>query len=283
MRKDEALSKKIDLNITILIAYFMILAITFSYFELGENLENYFMVSLLMIVALISYYINNTVALIMSMVIDFLYCTYHFYLSFSTGKDLPQYVYYWIVFIPLTAIIISKLGHLIITIQDENLEMLKQTEELVMVDEATGIRNQKAFINELPIYMNLHKRYDMPITLVLVRLKHSKTLSRIVGKEFFSDVLAKCSEALSDSLRFEDRKYIVNENTFAYILISNKDGANIVKNRMKEAIKEVKLGKDKLYSDLNIEVEIGSYSQNEEVTDSLQFINLAEKELDYDV
>ncbi|MGL5085881.1 MAG: diguanylate cyclase domain-containing protein, partial [Clostridium sp.] len=168
-------------------------------------------------------------------------------------------------------------------IQSKIKKLEDENEKYIMVDEATGIKNGSAFISEMPIYMNLHRRHKMPISLVLVKLKHSDKLARIVGKELFEEIIIKCSKELGDILRHEDAKYLIGKNTFAYILICDEDGALIVKNRMKEAVSEIKLGKEKLYKDLNVEVQMGIFTQNEQVTDTMSFINLAEKELEYDV
>ncbi len=43
------------------------------------------------------------------------------------------------------------------------------------------------------------------------------------------------------------------------------------------------MGKETLYNDLNIEVQIGSYTINESINDAMEFIERAEKELEYDV
>ena len=123
-------------------------------------------------------------------------------------------------------------------------------------------------MEEMPVYINLYKRYNVHVSLILVRIKYGNRILKIVGKEYFNKVLVKCSEELSDSLRFEDRKYIVDDDTFAFIIISDKDGASIVKNRLKKSIGELKMGKETLYNDLNIEVQIGSYTINESINDA---------------
>ena len=75
----------------------------------------------------------------------------------------------------------------------------------------------------------------------------------------------------------------MDDDTFAFIIISDKDGASIVKNRLKRSIGELSIGKEELYNDLNIEVQVGSYTINETIDDSMEFIERAEKELEYDV
>lgn len=280
---NQKINMKLDLHVTIVIGCFFMICISFAWLGMGEKTQNYIMLTVLMIIALVSYYLKKTTALVVSMVVDFVYCTYEFYNSITRGLTTQIELLYWIILIPVTAVLISRLAELVIDIQVKIENLSEEREKYIMIDETTGIRNASAFLNELPIYMNLNKRYKIPITLILVRIKHSNKLVNIVGNEFFNEVLKRCSNNLSDSLRFEDRKYMMDKNTFAYIIVSDEEGSLVVKNRMKEAVNDLKLSRRDLYSDLNIEVQIGSYSQNEKVTDSMSFINLAEKELDYDV
>lgn len=283
MKNVKNVNKKLDLYMTVSIGYFLAICISFAYLELGNNIENYIMITILMITAIVSYYLNKTIALIMSMVIDFLFCTYKFLITLNSGVVLDSNLAYWLILIPITAVLISKLSELILKSQEKINVLEAQNKELIMIDDLTGLRNYSALINELPIYMNLHRRHNLQITLVLVRIKHSRRLTKIIGNEFFYEVQKKCSEVLTQSLRFEDRKYLIDKKTFAYILITDLKGATIVKNRMKEAIKQISIGKEVLYKDLNIEVQIGAYEQTKDIKDSMEFLTLAEKELDYDV
>lgn len=283
MLKDERISMKIDLYLTLTIGYFFMLSIAFTFLGLNKTVEGYVMLTVLMIVALISYYIGKSGSIIVAMIVDFIYCTYGFYISFVTGAAVNNKIFYWIIVVPVTALLISTLAELILELQVKISNLNDENKKYIMVDEATGIKNGSAFINEIPIYMNLHKRHNVPVTLVMVKLKHSDKLARIVGKDMFQEVITKCSDSLGDTLRYEDGKYLIDKNTFAYILVCNDEGALIVKNRMKEAVSKIKVGKEKLYKDLNIEVKIGIFTQNEQVVDAMSFINLAEKELEYDV
>ncbi|MBU3136127.1 diguanylate cyclase [Clostridium gasigenes] len=283
MGSNEKISMKIDLYATLMVGYFFVACIAFVYLELSKSLEGYIMLMILMIVAQISYYLEKTGALIVGMIVDFVYCTYKVYLSFTKGVVLDNKIFYWIIIVPLTALLISTIAELILEMQVKISELEEKNKKFIMMDESTGIKNGSAFINEMPIYMNLHKRYKMPITLVMVRLKYSDKLASIVGEDLFKEVIRKCSEVLGETLRYEDGKYLIDKKTFAYILICDEDGALVVKNRMKEAVREIKIGKEKLYKNLNVEVQIGGFTQNEQVIDPMNFINLAEKELEYDV
>ena len=283
MIRDEKTSMKIDLYVTLTIGYFLVICIAFAYLNLGKTIEGYIMLTALMMITLISYYLGKSGSLIVAMVVDFIYCTYEFYISFRTGEVIDEKIFYWIIIIPIGAVLVSTLAELILEMQVKLVELEEENKKYIMVDESTGIKNGSAFINEMPIYMNLHKRHKMPITLVLVKVKHSDKLASIVGKDLFKEIIVKCSDELGDTLRYEDGKYLIDKKTFAYILICNEDGALIVRNRMKKAVAQIKLGREKLHNDLNVEVQIGIFTQNEQVVDTMSFINLAERELEYDV
>lgn len=276
-------NNKIDISISLLIAYFLILSISFSYLNLGSDIENYIMVTLVMIVALASYYLNRTFVLVLILIIDFVYTSYNFFISVVSDVKIGEGVFFWIVIIPVTAFIVSFLSEEINNLENSYTRIISYNEKFIKVDVSTGLRNISAFMEEMPVYIKLYKRYNVHVSLILVRIKYGNRILKIVGKEYFNKVLVKCSEELSDSLRFEDRKYIVDDDTFAFIIISDKDGASIVKNRLKKSIGELKMGKETLYNDLNIEVQIGSYTINESINDAMEFIERAEKELEYDV
>lgn len=276
-------NSRIDISISLLIAYFLILSISFSYLNLGSDIENYIMVTLVMIVALASYYLNRTFVLVIILIIDFVYTSYNFFISVVSDVKIGEGVFFWIVIIPVTAFIVSFLSEEINNLENSYTKIISYNEKFIKVDVSTGLRNISAFMEEMPVYIKLYKRYNVHVSLILVRIKYGNRILKIVGKEYFNKVLVKCSEELSDYLRFEDRKYIVDDDTFAFIIISDKDGASIVKNRLKKSIGELKMGKETLYNDLNIEVQIGSYTINESINDAMEFIERAEKELEYDV
>lgn len=276
-------NSRIDISISLLIAYFLILSISFSYLNLGSDIENYIMVTLVMIVALASYYLNRTFVLVIILIIDFVYTSYNFFISVVSDVKIGEGVFFWIVIITVTAFIVSFLSEEINNLENSYTKIISYNEKFIKVDVSTGLRNISAFMEEMPVYIKLYKRYNVHVSLILVRIKYGNRILKIVGKEYFNKVLVKCSEELSDSLRFEDRKYIVDDDTFAFIIISDKDGASIVKNRLKKSIGELKMGKETLYNDLNIEVQIGSYTINESINDAMEFIERAEKELEYDV
>lgn len=276
--------KKVDLYMTMLLTYYFILCISFNFLNLSSNLENYIMFSILMIVSVLAYYTNITLTLLTTIIIDFIYASYKLYLDFVNIEKVEFYAYYWVVLIPVSATLVATLARNIILIQEQVKKLEKLSSELVMIDEETGIRNSSAFFNEMPIYMNISKRYGLPVNLMLIRFKYKENLANLIGKEGFKNAFIKTSDTISNSLRYEDRKYILDDRTFAFILISTTDGCEVVKKRVKENISSMKLErKHKIHKNIKIEVEVGYYTYNDEVKDVFEFVELAKRELEYDV
>ncbi|GFZ32796.1 diguanylate cyclase [Clostridium zeae] len=276
--------KKIDIYLTLSIAYFFVINSSFIYFKFYENVENYILFTIVMIVAMISYYTNITLALITTLIIDFIYSSYKLYITFVNGINIQSDVYYWIIAIPVTAVIFSNLSRYIVALQEESKTLEKENQSLVMIDASTGARNAAAFFNEVPIYMSMSKRYNIPLTLMLVKFRYKDKLKAIVSEEEFNKLLVEVSNILKQSLRLEDRKYILKDRfIFAFLLISEGEGSEIVKRRFRENLENINISDKDLFNKLRIEVEIGYYAYNAEISDAFDFLEKAEMELEYDV
>ncbi|MDZ5010832.1 GGDEF domain-containing protein, partial [Clostridium perfringens] len=118
-----------------------------------------------------SYYFNVTIALVLTLAIDFIYGTYSLYKNISIGYTINNTVYIWLILIPITSLIVSLVSKNILLLQNEVKKLEILNEELVMIDPLTGDRNIKAFDNEMPIYISMSKRYGIPITIMIVKFK----------------------------------------------------------------------------------------------------------------
>lgn len=276
--------KKIDIFMTLLITYFFIVCMSFQYIEVQGSFENYIMLTLTMIVAVVSYYTNVTFSLIVVLVTDFGYSSYRLYRNIAQGISVDIRVYYWVIVIPITAVVVSVLAKYILELQIQANKINAENKDLVMIDQSTGIRNSSALFSEIPIYMSMCKRYNIPMAVMLVRFKYSRKLKSIVGSDFFKGIITECSGVLEDSLRLEDRKYILNEdNTFAFILVSDEKGCEVVKKRFKENVDRINVDKNNIFKGLKVEIQVGYYIYDENVKDAMEFVSKAEMEIDYDV
>ncbi|MBD7916101.1 diguanylate cyclase, partial [Clostridium sp. Sa3CUN1] len=218
-----------------------------------------------------------------TLIINFIYGTYSLYENIFLEKEPNYTMYLWFILIPITSLIISLVSKNILLLQEKLKILENENEELIMIDPLTGDRNMKSFNNEVPIYLSMNKRYEIPITIMIIRLKHSERIKNIVGKDQYDNMRVIISNALNDSLRVEDRKYILNEDTFIYILLSNKEGLKVVEKRLKEKIKNIDFNIKKFNKSIDLEVQIGFYTYDGKIDNPLELLKAAERELEYDV
>lgn len=276
--------KKIDLAVTILIVFFFGIGITFNILKLESSFENYIMFLILVIVMIISYYTNITLSLIVSLVVDFVYMSIKLYFALGGNSRIDISTYFWTIIIIISAIFISNISSLIFKMQKEITELRERNNNLVMIDHETGMRNSRAFMNELPIYISMtRRRKDIPITVMVVNIRYSDKIKGFLGEEKYKDVITFAANRISTLLRGEDRKYIINDSTFAYILLSTEEGARVVMKRLKEEIKKIVLDEDSLLGGLNLEIQVGYKTWSEDIKDPIDFLRRAEAEVEYDV
>lgn len=276
--------KKVDIAMTIMTVFFFGLGLTFSMFEFRSSYENYIMFLLLMIVCIVSYYLGVTMSLVVTLVVDFGYISFKIYQFFMAGTLANVETYYWIVMIILGALVSSYFSRNINTLQDEVFDLSEKNKNLVMIDSETGIRNIKAFMNEMPIYMSMVNRHrELPLTLMISQIKYSGNMKRIFGETQYNNLINYIAKVTNETLRDEDRKYILSTDTFAYILITDGKGALIVKDRLKQKIEETMMERKEELQGIKVEIQVGICEWNEKIKSPIEFLKLAESELDYDV
>ncbi len=275
--------KKVDILMTFLITYFFIISISFNIFNFQQSFENYFMLTLIMIIAVISYYTNVTFSLIVTLIVDFIYMSVKLYLNLTGNITVEFNTYYWIITIPITPLIVSLMSKNIVLLQEKVIALEEENSRLIMIDEYTGIRNDKAIMMELPIYMNISKRHNLPLTLIMVKVKFADKLKRILGRKKYLELLVQTCDILKKALREEDVKYILNESTLAFITITNEDGAKVVKKRFRENVNNADFIQYSLYENVKLDIQMGSCTFDKSIKDSMEFLIKAEKEIEYDI
>lgn len=278
------LSKKIDLIDTGIINMFFLLIIIFAYGEFQKESTGFFMIVAVMIGTIISYYTNITFAILYSIIFDFSYASLHIFLNITQSLPVGLNVYFWMIIIPAFAVIFAYKGRLIRDIQEENYSLKQENEELVMIDKETGLRNSQSFFDEVQGYMNINRRYGILVNLMLVKIKYDDELLKIIGKTRYNRIVKLLSKEIDDMLRLEDRKYLLrDQNMFGIIFLTQNNDGEIVKNRLKNTIKEIKFEED-LISKVKIEVVVGLAEYDEDkMNNSFEFFKMAEKDMEYDV
>ncbi|WP_138207368.1 GGDEF domain-containing protein [Haloimpatiens lingqiaonensis] len=168
--------------------------------------------------------------------------------------------------------------------QNINNKLRMQYKELITIDRTTGLGNIKGFYMDLDRAISRVKRHNINVSLMIIKISYFQQLNSLLGESKMVELLKGISKCVMDSTRNEDIRYKLSNDTLA-ILLEDTDikGSEVVKERIKEKIKELSLQQKEKSKNVNIEVKIGVYQYNKDIENSFQFKELAERELEYDV
>ncbi|WP_028551680.1 GGDEF domain-containing protein [Paenibacillus sp. UNC451MF] len=185
----------------------------------------------------------------------------------------------WMVAIGAAAVIGGVLHRWTTTVTNENKEMNGKFDELVTIDEVTGFDNKKRFYFELEEEFKRSIRTGTPFTLFLIRCKYFAEFERLYGLEEKKFLVKSLSEVLWKQTRISDRKFRLEDDTFAVILFNTgAENVHFVLDKMEEQLRHHRLANGK--KEVTITVSFGSASFDQQLNDYSELIQLAFEELD---
>ena len=210
-----------------------------------------------------------------------LYMTYEVMLNLSAVD--PEKIFL-LVALPVGAFIVGNIEKTLREALDECQNCSNIAEKMIFNDEVTGFGNGKGFLKDLEMEIAKAKRYQQPLTLGVLEIQYYKDLVRLYENNV-DKVFEKMAEAINCVIRLEDMKYRIDKDQIGIILpFTNLKQSKIVRERLKEAIKELEIQEEKEGNKkFSITTKLGLLEYHRGITNHVEFKNLAEKELEYDV
>lgn len=185
-----------------------------------------------------TYFSSIRTGFILDIVFVFLLIALTILETVNQGSAIPGNVFFWILWpmAMITAISFHVREHRLL--DTENEELLRQIEKYVTIDELTQMNNLLGFERDAAVYMNISRRYQMDMELVLWRLTYQEDLERLLGPEDMKKAISRISDAIKSSLRKEDLIYLVDTNPYIWgtLLFSKPDAARIVIQHVNEGV-----------------------------------------------
>lgn len=235
---------------------------------------------------LITYFTNVTTGLILDAIGVFAGFTYILYLSYTKGFEIPSYAYFWAIAYPLFTIVISLFARNTLELQNQVNHLSSQITELVIIDDLTGLKNEKGLIHDTDIYIKLATRYNHCLSLIVVEFRHKHEIERLVNKKQMNSLIQHISDVFKDALRVEDQVYLLDRDRIQWglLLISNDTNSiKIVIERLKAQIASIGLEDDSKFNHVNIDMRMGLAIYEESIHSSIELLGKARAELEYDV
>ncbi|ELC8441380.1 GGDEF domain-containing protein [Clostridium perfringens] len=248
------------------------------------NLEDFILIGIMMVISFLAYLKGSIFSIISSIITIFIYASLNLYSNFVKLEEVSSNVYIWIIFIPIITITIGCFSTVLNQIQEEYINIKEAHENLVTIDKGTGLSNLRGFYQDIGRGISRAKRRGYPLTLMIITFPYFNEFKSILDINSLKELEVEIADALSSSVRNEDMSYKFGEDYFA-VLMEETDlkGAEVVKKRLKEKLQNIsKKAKNKDES-IMLEVKIGIAQYDENIKNAIEFKEIAERELEFDV
>lgn len=168
----------------------------------------------------------------------------------------------------------------------ENSMLRQQVEELVLVDEVTGLYNQRALYRDLRSLVRYGERNGMPISLMIVHPRYEAELRGMLTGKQYQRFRQRMAAIVTDGVRVEDKAYCVDERcTIAIVLTTDDAGSQYVRSRLKAALQGKGAFEGVLDQGIKLDVRFAckEYDREKFGDDMMAFKSAVESELVYDV
>ncbi|KRL84911.1 GGDEF domain protein [Lacticaseibacillus pantheris DSM 15945 = JCM 12539 = NBRC 106106] len=170
-------------------------------------------------------------------------------------------------------------------LQTDNARMRADMVERGALDEQTNLRTMVSYIQDVGVFTETNRRFNLPVTTVVIQVRYFTDLQRMMSTERVDELIKVASAAINDATRDNDIVYMLDDTnpTWAVLLYSDSAGAGIAATRIKERFVEATAASVALQSvDLSLRAGIEQWD-GQTMHDPHDLMNGAIKELEYDV
>lgn len=277
-------TEHLDAYFILLLLDLFIVTMVLFWNKQGVDIFEYILLASIIFTAIISYLKGIVWGLLLSAVSIFGLGTYLIYMSMIQQINVSYKSYMWIVAMPVTAYLSGRISMILKEAYSE-LEILKnQVEELVTIDRTTGMTNIKGFYGDLHKEMSKSKRHKFNLTVMVVKMQYYGEVLNLVGETKIEEIMKGISRIIEESTRNEDEKYRIYRDTFTVIMPNtDEEGAEIVKNRVKERIKLISIDEEEKKQKYKLDFKVGILQYRDNIESTFEYKELLERELEFDV
>ena len=277
------IKKIIYYNMGLILIFFLVFGLSLI-FQNDFQYYDYGLFASLAVICMLTLHVGLVVGLILCVIVIFGYGSVVFFQMITNSIEIWTLNYIWFLILPIATFFSGQIRENLDQIS-KNCEKCKDlSDRVVSVDEITGFGNAREFLRDLDSEMARAKRHKLNLTLAILKIQYFEELLAIYGVENLKDIYRAISQSITVSTRVEDLRYRVSEDELALILPHTDDvQAKIVKDRIKQELSNIAIDDISSLGRYNIELKIGLVQYIEDITNPMEFKNLASKEIEYDV
>jgi GGDEF domain-containing protein len=247
--------------------------------------QNILMLMGLAFVSLLVVMRAQAAGVVSSALIILIFTAYKLYNRIAYNTEIELTAYFWP---PLVLLVLG--GMLIFismfsTIEGINGILNRRIDEQTVIDPMTGLENQRSMLRSLARYMALCERNGTDMGLMLLRLRYSEELRKVLSPRQFNELRFHLARTVEDVLRLEDRVFSLDEKgSMGIIYFAVEKGAEIVKARLLDKIHQTDLMPELTQHTLTVELSVVFRHYDSSLgRDAMRFYTETEKEFAYEV
>lgn len=262
------------------------ICVVFTAGDPDHYIQNIIFLNVAFLIAIVTYFTNLTVGLILSIIFIFGCGTFTLYQSIVLGSVVGNQSYFWLIMAPsITGVTwMLTLGNK--KLQEEKEQLQKSNTSLATMDENTNLKNSRSFQQDATVFMALSTRYSIPLTMLVISVKYWDEIRRMTSEEEMTSAIYDLSTLSQTSIRTNDSLYILDKDnpTWGLMLFTDRQGANIVIERLKQKVISLNTGENADKYKVQLDLKIGAVEyQADAIETPLDFIVEAKRQLEYDV
>lgn len=280
MRKNLQTDLSFILLVVLIFVYFVFLIYQKEYL-----MDNFLIAAAVFIIVLITYFTSLTMGLIINTTLILAYITYVIVQSVTKGVVVRSYVYFWIVMSPALTTAFSLFTMSTAQLQRMVADLDNKLVTISTLNEDTKLKNLRAFENDAGIYKSIAERYDIGFGVVVIQFKYQKEIERLSKKEGMQQVVMEVIGTVRKATRAEDELYQIDDGeiTFAMLMLTKKEGLEVIHDRLKEAIAQINTSDILNTRQLVLDMRIGMAFDGGEPKSVMDLLQSAKDSMQYDV
>ena len=269
----------------ILLVILIFVYFVFLIYQKEYLMDNFLIAAVVFIIVLITYFTSLTVGLIINTTLILAYITYVIILSVTKGIVVRSYVYFWIVMSPALTTAFALFTMSAAQLQRMVTDLDRKLVSISTLNEDTKLKNLRAFENDAGIYKNIAERYDIGFGIVVIQFKYQREIERLSKKEGMQQVVMEVINVIRNATRAEDELYQIEEKEimFAMLMLTKKEGLNVIHDRLKEAIAQINTSNILNTRQLVLDMRIGMAFDDDGPKNVMGLLQSAKDSLQYDV
>lgn len=282
--------KRARKNLQTDLSFLLLIVLIFVYFvfliyQKEYLMDNFLIAAVVFIIVLITYFTSMTVGLIINTTLILAYITYVIIQSVTKGIVIRPYVYFWIVMAPALTTAFGLFTMATAQLQKTVTDLDKKLVSISTLNEDTKLKNLRAFENDASIYKSIAERYDIGFVVLVIQFKYQKEIERLSRKEGMQQVVMEVINVIRKATRAEDELYQLDDNDimFAMLMLTKKEGLNVIHDRLKETIANIDTRSILNTRNLILDMRIGAAFDEGNEKNVMELLSAARDSMQYDV